>query len=461
MIRKSAAGGHYAPFGAAGGVLLAAALTAAAASCNGVHGPSTSEAAGSGASTALSGASTALGGAATVLGSTSAALSVGGAASSSSGGTEPAVPQQTTRGDIAVGNLVDRIQSVERRLASSPSELPLRAHLIDLLLMRTQFLGSFADFAKVRELADGAVHDFPKQAQAHLLRARSLSAVHRFTEAEHELDAADRLGAPDTAAQRASIHIAEGHELDAALSLAKQRADKAPTLEHLSLWAQAEAALGHYDAAETQYLAALATYSDVSPFPVAYLLFQRGVMWAELADAPERALPLYAEAVRRLPGYVVANVHLAELEIQRGQANAAIERLQHLVDATSDPEPLGVLGQLLVKAHPDDPRGQQLIGRAQSGYDELLGRHRDAFLDHAAEFFLHAGNNPRRALELAQANLTLRQTGRAYILAIQSALAADDVQLACRYIAQAEKNKTPSKNLQTLIAAESPRCGTR
>jgi len=54
-------------------------------------------------------------------------------------------------------------------------------------------------------------------------------------------------------------------------------------------------------------------YRDVSPFPIAYVAFQRGVMWAELANAPERALPLYREAVERLPGYVVANVHLAEL----------------------------------------------------------------------------------------------------------------------------------------------------
>jgi tetratricopeptide repeat protein len=447
---------------------VAAALLSALASCNGAHAPAESKSALGGASSSLSaaaaGASAAPGAADSSLAAGSAQGGINtaraGAATTLYDGpaTEPAVPQQTTRGDIAVGNLDDRIQSVQRRLARSPTDLPVRAHLIDLLLMRTQFLGSFADFAQVRELADGAVHDFPKQPQAHLLLARALSAVHRFGDAERELDAADALGAPDTAPQRASIHIAEGHDLDAALALAKQRAEKAPTLEHLSLWAQAEAALGHFDAAEAQYLAALQTYHDVSPFPVAYLLFQRGVMWAELADAPERALPIYAEAVRRLPEYVVANVHLAELEIKSGHADAASQRLQRLVDHTSDPEPLGVLGQLLLDTHPEDPRGKQLIARAQSGYEALLSQHRDAFLDHAAEFFAGPGAAPRRALELAQANLTLRQTGRAYILAIKSALAANDPKLACSYIAQAEKTQTQSKNLQRLILKETPLC---
>jgi tetratricopeptide (TPR) repeat protein len=374
--------------------------------------------------------------------------------------TTPSVPQRTTRGDIAVRNLSGRIQGLERQLLRPQTELATYAQLVDLLLSRTQFLNSFADFARVRELADAALREFPDQAQAHLLRARSFSAVHRFAEAEAELAQAAALGA-DTAIQRASLHIAQGRELPAALALAEQRATTSPTLEHLSLWASAEAALGEFEAADDHYRAALRNYRDVSPFPVAYVMFQRGVMWAELADAPERALPLYAEAVQRLPQYVVANVHLAELEAGRGQPEAAVQRLQRLISQTDDPEPLGYLGELLTHANPGDAPGQQLLGRARAGYDELLKQHRAAFLDHAAEFFSGPGHDPPRALELATENLALRPTGRAYALAIEAALAAQNRPLACDLVSRAQAASRQNKNLHALVERESAHCGNR
>src|SRR5690606_35208397 len=157
--------------------------------------------------------------------------------------------------------------------------------------------------------------------------------------------------------------------------------------------ASAEAALGEFEAADEQFAAALATLRDVSPFPVAQLCFQRGVMWGEQAANPERALPHYVEAVRRLPGYVVANVHLAELEVELGQRAAALERLRAIVDRPADPEPAGFLGELLSSGAPPDPAGRALIERARAAYDGLLGRHPEAFLDHAAEFFAGPGGD--------------------------------------------------------------------
>jgi hypothetical protein len=55
-------------------------------------------------------------------------------------------------------------------------------------------------------------------------------------------------------------------------------------------------------------------------------------------------------------------------------------------------------------------------GKAEARYDELLGRHHDAFVDHAAEFWLTTGGDPARALRLARQNLAVRQTPRAHAL---------------------------------------------
>src|SRR5207247_1715226 len=132
-----------------------------------------------------------------------------------------------------------------------------------------------------------------------------------------------------------------------------------------------------------------------------YVQFQRGVMWAELADQPERAVPLYEEAVKIVPEFVVANVHLAELELQQGRhadAKARLERM--LASGTRDPEPEAKLGQLQDSA--GDPAGREHIAHASRRYDELLARYPLAFADHGAEFYAGPGNRPERAVELAQ-----------------------------------------------------------
>ena len=78
---------------------------------------------------------------------------------------------------------------------------------------------------------------YPGEAKALLLRARYLGAMHRFAEAEAEYARAEKLGASDTRTKRASLHIAEGRELDDALAVARERVAKLPTLEHYSLLA--------------------------------------------------------------------------------------------------------------------------------------------------------------------------------------------------------------------------------
>ncbi|MEO8181191.1 MAG: tetratricopeptide repeat protein [Deltaproteobacteria bacterium] len=377
-------------------------------------------------------------------------------------GSERAVPQQTTPGDVALGNLSDHIVALERRLEERGRDLSLRAELVDYLLSRTQFLSTFADFARAEELAEAAPREFPGNARALLLRARFRAAVHRFAEAESDLSSAEALGTPpkETELQRASLQVAQGRELQAALAVAERRAAALPALERLSVQALAEAALGRFDAADQHYRAALASYRDVSPFPLAFVEFQRGVMWAELANQPERAMPLYQEAVRLLPQYVVANVHLAELELRQGQRSPAEQRLRQMARQSEDPEPWSHLGELLLEAKSEDAEGRELIARARRRYEQLLGQQRSAFLDHGAEFFLGPGTDIARAIELSRDNLLLRQTGRAYQLALQAALAAGDSELFCQYRSAARTAAQANRNLNALIESQGQRCGS-
>jgi len=375
-------------------------------------------------------------------------------------GAERAVPQQTTPGDVALHNLTDHIEALERRLETRARDLALRAELVDYLLSRTQFLSTFSDFERAEELAEGAPREFPRNPKAFLLRVRFRGAVHRFAEAEADLGSAEALGTSpgETELQRASLHVAEGRELEAALAVAERRAAALPALQRLSMQALAEAALGRFDAADEHYRAALASYRDVAPFPIAFVEFQRGVMWAELANQPERALAYYQEAVRLLPQYVVGNVHLAELELRRGERARAEQRLRQVARQSEDPEPWARLGELLLQRDSNNAEGRELVARAGRRYEQLLSQQRSAFLDHASEFFLGAGANPARALELSSDNLRLRQTGRAYLLVLQAALAVGDSQRLCQVLEDARPAALANRNLNVWIDAQRSRC---
>ena len=83
------------------------------------------------------------------------------------------------------------------------------------------------------------------------------------------------------------------------------------------------------------------------------------------------------------------------------------------------------------RAAGDEALAQSLLTQAQKGYADLLGRHRAAYAEHAAEFLLSI-NQPAEALTLARENLALRRDIGSWILMARSSEAAGDFTGACR-----------------------------
>ena len=342
---------------------------------------------------------------------------------------------KTTAGEIAVGNLSSEIAAREFSLTLTPQNLWIREALIDLLLMRSQVLGTFSDLDRALELAERGQDLHPDDGDAALLMARVLAAVHRFFEAEEWLEQAIGLGAAHPQRLMDTIDLAQGENLDEILGRRLQWVKTHSSYEAWTDLAAIQAAHGLFEEADASFRVALDSYDDVSPFPVAWVAFQRGVMWAEQADVSVKAVALYREAVQRLPQFVVAQVHLSELEAESGEFEAAEQRLRGLVQQTEDPEPLGRLAELLAEAFPTEAGA--LVDEARVRYEDLFERHPQAFLDHGAEFFMGPGQDPDRAVSLAMAQLSHRQNDRAYLVALRSALAAEEPELACELVTDA------------------------
>jgi tetratricopeptide (TPR) repeat protein len=168
---------------------------------------------------------------------------------------------------------------------------------------------------------------------------------------------------------------------------------------------------------------ALGDLDTTLPFPYAGIYLARGLMWVEQGRDQARGEALYKHALTHLPEFVAANIHLAELEIARGDIQSAMPRLERVVQLSNEPEAATLLGMLYMRTG-DTARGSHEIEFARRRYDSLLARYPLAFADHASEFYLGPGADPERAWILAQQNLANRQTERAVALAIKAAEAS-------------------------------------
>ncbi len=329
--------------------------------------------------------------------------------------TDTPVAPPSTSGAVAIRNLHAQIEGLELRALHGASTLAERAALTESLSLRAHVVSCIADAERVERLADELVRDAPEAAPAWLARARSRGLFHRFCEALGDLDAAQQHGSDPAVVddERAAIHQALGR-YDEALTARQAAAERSRSFRSLVALAAIHAERGESDRADNLYREGQRLYQGVSPFPLAMLDLQRGHMWLGEREL-SRARNQFQAALRRLPQYAPAGGHLAEVEARLGDHAAAVGLLRPLARSSDDPEYAARLARSL-RAVGQAEESEYWRSLAERRYGELLGRHLSAYADHAADFFLDGGADPRRATELARINLRIRDTPRARAL---------------------------------------------
>jgi tetratricopeptide (TPR) repeat protein len=338
--------------------------------------------------------------------------------------------RRTTHPAIAVGNLEAGIASLERSARARALSVSERLSLLDLRGERAHLFGRIGDLEANQALAETLVDEAPKDGRVWIARARTRAALHRFQAALEDLLAAERTGVDVSATEgvRAGILQAIGRN-DDALVIRRRLVERHRDILSLGGLALVQAARGELVEAERSFAEAVAGYRDVSPFPVAWIEFQRGLMWMR-EDQLERARTWLAAAHDRLPQHAQARGHLAEVEAALGNVDRAVALLTPLAATTEDPDYAAQLARILGEAG----RGEEARPwreRAVARYDDLLAKYPEAFADHAAELYLAAGADPARALVEAERNLKVRPTVRAWELVMRAADAAGDGARAC------------------------------
>jgi len=330
-----------------------------------------------------------------------------------------------TDGTIALLNLQAQIDGLQPDVSLGHATIESRVALIELFTLRGLVLGHIADYQQAGEMAEKLVHDAIAEGTAFVARARTRAVFHRFADALEDVDRAERLSldAEITNRERAAIFQALGR-YEEALAIREEAADRRASFENVAALVGLHAERGDIDAAERMYAESRRRYRGVSPFPLAFLDFQLGLMWMNKGRLDD-ARTAFDAARRRVPAYAPAEGHLAEVEAELGDIESAVARLYSLAVSSDDPDYAAQLARILGasgRAH----ESRHWCRLAAARYDELVACHPEAFADHAAEFWLAAGANPDKALKLARMNVAVRRTPRAYDLLAQ-AVSANDV----------------------------------
>lgn len=339
-----------------------------------------------------------------------------------------------TAGNIAVNNLESAREQAWSRFWREPGRPGIAEQIIEMEHLAAQFLGDVSAFDRLEYLVNQLARADSESARIALIHAQVASMTHRFADAKKHLGQAGSGGIMPEAAGRLSLSIDQacGTQLETVLEARRLKAAASGRLEDLVPLGALLADLGEYNEADGIYHRAINNYQDVSPFALAWVCFQLGVLWGELVPETQssRAAGWYQKAIEYLPCYVKARVHLSEIYLDEGRAQDAEASLIPAV-ACGDPEVFWRLADVMLATERFADAETQMQS-AHSGFEALLKKHLLAFADHGAEFYSGSGNDAGRAFELARINAanrpTLRALGQLHATAIdagKSDLASD------------------------------------
>lgn len=346
-----------------------------------------------------------------------------------------------TDGDIAVNNLGSVRQQSWSRFWQEPFRPGIAECIVEQEQLMSQFLGDLRAFDRLEILVAQLERVNGESPRTALIHAQVASMAHRFVDARNYLAQAEACEEFTPATNRLSLSIDQacGNRLEAVLE-ARQMAAESGNLEDLVPLGALRADLREFDEADRIYQRALGEYRQTSPFAVAWVCFQLGVLWGELVTEArsDRAGYWYQKAIEYIPRYVKARVHLAEIYLQSGRLEDAEDLLVPVI-SSDDPEVLWRLADVMF-AKEKFAEAEEYKQQARLGFEVLLEKHLLAFADHGAEFYSGRGDDAGRAIQLASINLANRPTLRAFEQVHAIALVAGEAERASEFFAAAKEH---------------------
>lgn len=339
-------------------------------------------------------------------------------------------------GEVAA--LDDSLARVRERAAGAPKDWLVRERVAGLHLERARLVGSYDDYAAAEAALAEAFAIAPAGAGPFMTRARLDFALHRNDRVDADLDAAEKAAVIDARERAAIVGLRADLDLqrgryhaagEGFVRAAELRRD--PTA--IARLAQHAWRGGGFDEADRLYAEALA--AEVPPSTRAWLHLMRGLLDLDRGRL-EDALRHYREGEAALPGWWLLDEHIAEAEHRLGRVDEARALYEDIVARTENPEFMDALASI-ARERGEREAAAAWSARARARHVALLERFPEAAAGHALEHFLESGDDPARALALAEANHRQRPNPESARLLAEAQAAAGDLAAARRTIEDA------------------------
>ncbi len=313
----------------------------------------------------------------------------------------------------------------EALLRGQPNDWLHEEALARALMRRSRLATDYGDLARADAILAKAVGDSHAPAGPLLSRAAVSMMGHKLRQSAAALDTIGKWAVPPDDGEESEIAGLRG-------DIAFYRGDMAGAQQ----WYDRSAALGGGPAAAYRqanlakargdFGDALAQFHDAggprdTPFAHASTALQIGAV--ELARGNYHAAgEWFAAADRQFPGYWLFQAHRAQALAVGGDLPAGIAAMRRVAQTAPAAEVMDALAMLL-RANGEAAESKQWAARAGAEWQRRLALAPEAAYGHALEHELLFGT-PKRALELAQANLAARPFGESRVL-LASALIAN------------------------------------
>lgn len=325
------------------------------------------------------------------------------------------------------------IGTYEKQLEGG-DELDVLHKLGNAYLVRGSVLGSVSDLERAIAMTERAIAISPDTASTYVYRGQIETELRRFTEALRWLDEGERRGGetPTSHGTRARLYRQMGRN-EEALALLIGHNSATATLYGLGSEAAVRAALGQHALAEDLFIRAQhQSGGDVSPATLTWLYHQEAMMWLKRGDTL-RAIELLQGGYERFPLYARSSALLGALLGALGRFDEARVVLKPVAETSEDPECAGVLARVLeASGRPIDAERWRTIADAR--YTALVATYPEAYAQRAAEFWMRIAKNAKKASPAAVLAFERFGTPETLELALESTLAAGDIERACRLV---------------------------
>ncbi|WP_266218202.1 tetratricopeptide repeat protein [Paraliomyxa miuraensis] len=373
---------------------------------------------------------------------------------------KPVVVEPTWESQLAA---LDRRIEGHRKVAERNGRSSLAfGRLAELMLARARLTGDYDDYADAEEVIEKGFTVGPKDFGPFMTRARLNYTLHRLDRVDEDFTRATRLPTSDgDELFRRGLFAANLAFQRGQYEQAKQGLQQLVEAEPTALPALAGLALyhwkaGEFDQAEPLYQRAIESYRGDEAEPKAWLHLQLGLMDLDRGRHDE-ALAHYREGEALIRGFWLIDEHIAEILTLQGATDPAkTEQAKALyldiIERTGNPEFMDAMAGIHLAAG-EEAQAKEWIAKANAKFEAQLQRFPEAAYGHALEHFLEFGDDPAKALDMAQKNHALRPNADAKRLLAEAQLAAGKASEAKAMVEQALATPMRSADLHATAAA--------